>query len=72
VLSASTEEVIGSIPEGTEQDVARAVAAAREAFASWSQTSTEERAGWLERIAQALGERMEEIAALIAQEVCAS
>ena len=69
VVNPTTEEVMGSIPEGTPQDVDRAVAAARAAFESWSRTSVEERAGWMERIAQALGERMEEVAALIAQEV---
>ncbi len=69
VISASTEEVIGSIPEGTPEDVDRAVAAAREAFESWSQTSVEERADWMTRISQALGARSEEIATLIAQEV---
>ena len=69
VVNSATEEVMGSVPEGTAQDVDRAVAAAREAFASWSQTSVDERAEWMGRIAQGLGGRMEEIAALIAQEV---
>jgi len=69
VVNASTEEVIGSIPEGTPEDVDRAVAAAREAFESWSQTTVEERADWMTRISQALGARSQEIAALIAQEV---
>ena len=39
VVNPYTEEVMGSIPAGTPGDVDRAVAAAREAFASWSQTS---------------------------------
>jgi acyl-CoA reductase-like NAD-dependent aldehyde dehydrogenase len=69
VVNSATEEVMGSVPEGTAQDVDRAVAAARDAFASWSQTPVDERAEWMGRIAQALGGRMEEIAALIAQEV---
>jgi acyl-CoA reductase-like NAD-dependent aldehyde dehydrogenase len=69
VVNASTEEVMGSVPEGTPEDVDRAVAAAREAFESWSRTPVDERAEWMQRIAQALGERMDEIAALIAQEV---
>ena len=38
VINATTEEVMGSVPEGTAQDVDRAVAAARAAFESWSQT----------------------------------
>jgi aldehyde dehydrogenase (NAD+) len=69
VVNATTEQVIGSIPEGTHEDVDRAVAAARGAFDVWSRTAVEERAEWLTRISQALGERMGEIAALIAQEV---
>ncbi len=69
VLNSTTEEAIGSIPEGTPEDVDRAVGAARQAFDSWSQTSVEERADWMNRISQALGARSEEIAALIAREV---
>ncbi len=69
VDESATEEVIGSVPDGTPKDVDRAVAAAREAFETWSQTTVDERAEWMGRIAQALGERMEEIAALIAREV---
>jgi acyl-CoA reductase-like NAD-dependent aldehyde dehydrogenase len=69
VLSASTEEVIGSVPEGTPDDVDRAVTAARRAFESWSQTSVEERAQYLERIYQGLSTRIERIARLIAAEV---
>ncbi len=69
VINASTEQVMGSIPDGTVEDVDRAVAAARAAFEGWSQTSVQERADWMSRIAAALGARMDEIAELIAQEV---
>jgi aldehyde dehydrogenase (NAD+) len=69
VINSTTERVMGSVPEGTVEDVDRAVAAARAAFESWSATSVEERAGWMQRIAEALGARMDEIAELIAQEV---
>ena len=69
VVNSTTEQVMGTIPDGTAEDVDRAVIAARLAFESWSQTSVDERADWLARIAQALSERMEEIAALIAQEL---
>ncbi|MBZ5606565.1 MAG: aldehyde dehydrogenase family protein [Acidobacteriia bacterium] len=69
VLSASTEEVIGSIPEGTSEDVNKAAAAARRAFDSWSETPREERAQWLEKLAGALKERTEQIARTIAMEV---
>jgi acyl-CoA reductase-like NAD-dependent aldehyde dehydrogenase len=69
VVNASTEEVMGSVPGGTPEDVDRAVAAARAAFPAWSETSIEERSEWMARIGQALGERGDEIAALIAQEL---
>jgi acyl-CoA reductase-like NAD-dependent aldehyde dehydrogenase len=69
VLSASTEEVIGSIPEGTAEDVNAAVDAARRAFPAWSETPVAERADWLDRIAGALKERTEQIARTIAMEV---
>jgi acyl-CoA reductase-like NAD-dependent aldehyde dehydrogenase len=69
VRNSTTEEVMGSIPEGTGGDVDRAVAAAREAFESWSHTSSDERARLLEAIAMGLEERAEEIAALVAREL---
>jgi acyl-CoA reductase-like NAD-dependent aldehyde dehydrogenase len=69
VINATTGQVMGSIADGTVEDVDRAVAAARAAFESWSQTSVQERADWMQRIAGALGARMDEIAALIAEEV---
>src|SRR5579875_2345918 len=69
VINPATEEVIGSIPEGTPEDVNQAVAAARTAFETWSQTSVAERVQWLERIAATLAERQLEIATVVSQEV---
>jgi len=69
VVNSTTEETMGTIPACTAADADRAVRAAREAFDSWSQTSREERAGYLAAIAAGLGERSEEIAATIAQEL---
>jgi len=69
VHNAATEEVIASIPEGDERDVDRAVAAAKSAFASWSQTPPAERAALLTRIHEGLKARSEEIGRTIAQEV---
>jgi aldehyde dehydrogenase (NAD+) len=69
VVNSTTEEVIGTVPGCTPVDADRAVAAAREAFESWSQTSREERAGYLGAIAAGLGERAEEVAATISQEL---
>jgi aldehyde dehydrogenase (NAD+) len=69
VTNSTTEEVMGRIPEGTPEDVDAAVAAARARFDSWSSTGVEERAAYLQRIAEGLGARQGEIAALIASEV---
>jgi aldehyde dehydrogenase (NAD+) len=69
VVNSSTEEVMGRIPQGTPEDVDRAVEAARAAFESWSQTPLVERANLIRAIAAGLAARSEEIAATIAQEV---
>ena len=70
VRSASTEEVIGRVPQGTADDVDRAVRAARRAFdAGWSQTTAPERAAWLRALATALEARVADVAATISQEV---
>ena len=50
VLDPSTEEVCATISLGVEADVDAAVAAAKAAFETFSQTSIEERVGMLERM----------------------
>ena len=69
VINSTTEEVMGRIPEGTADDVDKAVAAAKRAFPAWSQTSKEERGKYLQRITEGLQARMSDIANVIAQEV---
>jgi aldehyde dehydrogenase (NAD+) len=69
VVNPATEEVAGRIPEGTPEDVDRAVRAARDAFDSWSRTSPYERAQVLEAIGAILTERGDEIAALVTTEL---
>ena len=69
VINSTTEEVMGRVPEGTPEDVDRAVRAAAAAFPAWSQTSREERGKYLQRITEGLGARMQDIATTIAGEV---
>jgi aldehyde dehydrogenase (NAD+) len=69
VVNPATEEVMATIPACTAADADRAARAARGAFDSWSQTPRAERAGYLEAIAAGLGERSEEMAATISQEM---
>ena len=69
VINASTEQIMGSVPEGTPEDVDRAVAAARAAFEGWSTTPVEERVALCTAIAHALQDRAEELTVLISSEL---
>ncbi|MEM8903696.1 MAG: aldehyde dehydrogenase family protein [Actinomycetota bacterium] len=69
VIDPSTEEVIGSIPAGTEADVDAAVAAARRAFDDWAAQDLDARVKYVQAIAEGLAARGEEIADLISREV---
>ena len=69
VINPSNEEAIGSVPNGAAVDVDVAVAAARDAFPSWAATPLEERLGYIEKLAEQLGARSEEIGELISREV---
>ncbi len=69
VINAATEEVMGRIPEGTPDDVDRAVAAAKAAFTSWRDTPADERAKYILRLQEGLAARMQEIAEVITGEV---
>ena len=69
VVNAATEEVMGAVPEGTAEDVDRAVAAARAAFPAWSRTPPAERVACCTQIAAGIGARMDELGTLISQEV---
>ena len=53
VIDSTTEEVLATIPDGTPEDVDKAVQAAATAFPAWSSTSREERAKTLIRIGEA-------------------
>ncbi|CAG0989896.1 partial betaine-aldehyde dehydrogenase, partial [Rhodocyclaceae bacterium] len=69
VISASTEEVMGRIPEGDAADVQAAVTAARRAFDGWAATPVAERAAFLKKIQEGLKARADDIARTIAGEV---
>jgi acyl-CoA reductase-like NAD-dependent aldehyde dehydrogenase len=68
VFDSSNGEVIAQIPDGTGDDVDKAVQAARAAFDGWSRTSPEERAKFCTRIGEGLAGRMDEIATVITRE----
>jgi len=69
VVNAATEEVMGTVPKGTAEDVDRAARAAEDAFSQWSKTSVDERSKTLARVQEALGARSADIATLISKEV---
>jgi len=68
VFDSITEDVMATIPSGTAGDVAKAAAAAKSAFESWSALPAAERAKYMNRIGDALGGRMDEIASAISRE----
>ncbi len=62
--SPATGEVIALIPKSGKDDVDKAVNAALEALPSWSSLTNQERATWLEKIADGLESKYEQIAEL--------
>jgi betaine-aldehyde dehydrogenase len=64
VVNPATGETIADEPLSSEQDVDRAVKAARDAFESFSQTTPGDRATMLLKLADALDEHAEEITEL--------
>lgn len=62
VINPATEQITGHVANGNAADIDRAVAAAKRAFESFSQTTREQRIEMLERILAAYRERWEELA----------
>ncbi|APH71616.1 aldehyde dehydrogenase family protein [Aquibium oceanicum] len=69
IVNPATEEEIGRVSLGTAADVDRAASAARRAFASWSETSREERLAILGRIVEGFRARLPELARLMTMEM---
>jgi aldehyde dehydrogenase (NAD+) len=69
VVNPATEEPIATISLGSAADLDLAVAAAKRAFDTYSQTSQDERLALLRRIIEVYQLRMEEMAETISQEM---
>ena len=69
VISPSTEEPCSAITLGTQADVDKAVAAARRAFETFSQTSREERLALLGRIVEEYKKRAADLGVVMAEEM---
>jgi aminomuconate-semialdehyde/2-hydroxymuconate-6-semialdehyde dehydrogenase len=62
VFDPATGKVHAEVADGDARDAGAAVEAARRAFPAWSGLRNSERARWLERLAQALEDRLEAFA----------
>jgi len=60
--SPATGETIGTVPEGTQEDARRAIAAANAAWRGWAARSAFERAVAMERVAELIVERRHDLA----------
>lgn len=60
--SPATGEPIGTVPEGTRADAERAIAAANDAWRDWARRSAFDRAAAMERVAELIVERRDELA----------
>ena len=69
VINPATEEPIATISLGSVSDLDRAVAAAKQAFESYSETTVHDRLALLTRIVEVYKSRMEEMAQTISQEM---
>jgi aldehyde dehydrogenase (NAD+) len=69
VINPATEQVAGVIASGSPADVDKAVAAARKAFASWSQTTREQRLDLLGAIQAEYARRQTELGDAIMEEM---
>jgi aldehyde dehydrogenase (NAD+) len=69
VVNPATEEKLYDVAAGSAEDVNRAVAAAREAFASYSGTTRDDRIALLTRVIEVYKRRMRDIAAAISDEM---
>ncbi len=69
VVNPSNEEPIATISLGSAADVDKAVAAAKKAFESYSETTPDERLAFLQRIIEVYRSKMDEMAEIISQEM---
>src|SRR2546427_4404569 len=70
IATPATGKVIAHVPKGTDEDVNRAVAAARKAFdGGWSDTTPRERSERMLKLADAIAENADELAQIESENV---
>lgn len=62
VFEPATGQVYAKVPDSNEHDINTAIEAAEKAFYDWSVTSSEERSGFLHKIADGIETRLDELA----------
>lgn len=69
VINPVTGGIVASVPQGTAEDVDRAVMAATRAFPGWSAAEPAQRVAVMRRVVDGMRSRVEEIAATITAEI---
>src|SRR5688500_871504 len=72
IINPATEQAVGEAPEASVAQVEAAASAAADAFPAWSRTKPEERAELLNRAADLLRDRMEDLIPLVQAETGAT
>jgi aldehyde dehydrogenase (NAD+) len=72
IYNPASGMLIGRATLGDETDTEQAIAAAHAAFPTWSQTTLDERRAWLQRLADVLTERLDDLKAVTIVEYGAS
>jgi acyl-CoA reductase-like NAD-dependent aldehyde dehydrogenase len=72
IVNPATEQVVGHAPDATVDDAQAAARAAAEAFPAWSRTKPDERAELLNRAADLLDKRYEQLVPLVQAETGAT
>lgn len=69
VINPATEQLVATVPQGTAEDVDRAVQAAVRAFADWSQSPVEQRVAIFRKLARLTEARAEQLTATMLSEL---
>ena len=72
IVNPATEQIVGEAPEASVEQAQQATEAAAAAFPAWSRTKPEERAELLNRAADLLRDRMEDLIPLVQAETGAT
>ncbi|TMN23790.1 NAD-dependent succinate-semialdehyde dehydrogenase [Lentibacillus cibarius] len=69
VTNPANGKIVGTVPNGGEKEAEQAAEAAHKAFASWSERTAHDRAGYLQKLNQLMLEHQEELAQIMTMEM---